>query len=130
MKPEVNDNSRVDETRALLKKNAKEVKKKQKKERFQVLRMWISTFISAVFNDRGTIPPNIGDNILVTNNVYITKYSLSALIGIVELSNDTPVGFISDLVSTVKRDVPGIIIDTVIKNIPYYIDTKAPGMKS
>ena len=79
MKREVNDNSRVDETRALLKKNAKEVKKKQKKDRFQVLRMWISTFISAVFNDRGTIPPNIGDNILVTNNVYITQYSLRLL---------------------------------------------------
>lgn len=126
----MSENSRIEETRELLKKNTKEVKKKKKKERFLTLRMWISTFISAVFNDRGTIPPNIGDNILITNNLYITKYTLSALIGIVELSNDTPVGFISDLVNTVKRDVPGVIIDATIRNIPYYIDTKAPGMKS
>ena len=52
-------------------------KKAKKRERFITLRMWISTLISALYNDRGKIPPNIGNNILVMNNQYITKYSLN-----------------------------------------------------
>ena len=62
---------------------AKQLKKKQKKEkkrdRFIRTRMWVSTIVSSMFNDRGTIPPNIGNNILITNNLYITRNALSAV---------------------------------------------------
>lgn len=116
------------ETRASqLKKRSK---KKKKKDRFIRTRMWFSTIISSMFNDRGTIPPNIGNNILVTNNMYITKYSLSALMQVGEFSDNTYVGFVSDLINSVKSKVHDVIIDVTIKNIPYWIDTKASGMKS
>ena len=54
-------------------------KEKVKKERFLRERMWFSTLLSKFFTDRGTIPDNIGNNVLVTNNVYITKNHITAL---------------------------------------------------
>ena len=113
---------------------AKQLKKKQKKEkkrdRFIRTRMWVSTIVSSMFNDRGTIPPNIGNNILITNNLYITRNALSAVITIKEFSDDTPVGFCSDLVNDVKSKVQDVEIDITIKSQPHYIDVNASGMKS
>lgn len=117
--------------RAELAKKLKQSGKKQRKtDRFLVSRMWVSTLVSMMFNDRGTIPPNIGNNIMVTNNLYITKNSLSSVIYIGEFSDDTPVGFCSDLIDDVKSKVKGVKIDVTIKNQPYYIDLSASGMKS
>lgn len=109
-----------------LKQQARVVKKKDSWIR---TRMWFSTLISTVFNDRGTIPPNIGNKIMITNNLCITKNSLSATIAVGEFSDDTLVGFCSDLVNTVKGEVENVKIDITIKNQPYWIDTKASGMR-
>lgn len=103
--------------------------RKKKKDSFVRTRMWFSTLISTFFPDRGTIPPNIGNNIMVTNNLYITRNSLSAVIAVRELSDDTPVGFCSELINTVKKKVKGVKIDITIKNQPYWVDTKQSGMK-
>lgn len=116
------------ETAAAKMKQKNKVKKK--KDRFIRSRMWFSTIISSVFNDRGTIPPNIGNNILVTNNMYITKHSLSAIIMVGEFSDNTYVGFCSDLINTVKSKVHNVVVDVTIKSLPYWIDTSASGMTS
>lgn len=105
-------------------------KEKKHKNSFIRTRMWVSTLISTVFNDRGTIPPNIGNNIMITNNMYITRYSLSAMIRVGEFSDNTYVGFCSDLINHVKSLVDDVIIDITFKNVSYWIDTKASGMKS
>lgn len=105
-------------------------KKKRKKERFITLRMWASTIISALYNDRGKIPPNIGNNILVTNNQYITKYSLNSIILVKELSEETPVGWVSDMIKKVKSSVPNIMIDVSFKNQKHIIDTKDSGLEA
>lgn len=114
----------------MAKKLKQSSKKSGKKDRFIVPRMWVSTVVSMMFNDRGTIPPNIGNNIMVTNNLYITKNSLSSVIYIGEFSDDTPVGFCSDLINDVKSKVKGVKVDITIKSQPYYIDLSASGMKS
>ena len=103
-------------------------KKVKKKERFITLRMWASTLISALYNDRGKIPPNIGNNILVTNNQYITKYSLNSILMIREMSEETPVGWVSDMLKQVKASVPEIVIDVSFKNTRFHIDTKNSGL--
>ena len=115
---------------SLAKELAKENKKKSKKERFITLRMWISTLISALYNDRGKIPANIGNNIMVTNNQYITKYSLNSMIIVKELSNEIPVGWVSDMLKVVKGQVPSIIIDFSFKNKRYFVDLKNSGLES
>ena len=105
-------------------------KKKNKKERFLKTRMWFSTIISALYNDRGVIPPNIGNNILVGNNMYVTKNNLSACILIKEYSDDTPVAFMSHAMKEVKDKVDDIVIDFKMKNKRCWIDTSSSGLKS
>lgn len=107
-KQEKNDSNIV----ATIKKQTKE---SRKRERFIRTRMWISTLISHFFPDRGTIPDNIGNNILITNNLYITKNHLTAIILVTEMSEDTPLNWTSNLLSSVKDVVPGVIIDITMK---------------
>jgi hypothetical protein len=92
--------------------------------------MWFSAFVSAFQNDRGTIPANIGDNILITNNIYITKYSLNAVILVREMSQDTPLAWISDLQESVKHSLPDVQIDVTVKAIKYPVNTSDSSLKS
>lgn len=103
-------------------------KASKKKYRFLKTRMWVSTLMSAFFNDRGNIPTNIGNNVLITNNVVLTKNSLTAYIQILEFSEATVEFFMSDLIREVKSRVPGCYIDFTIKFNRYHPDTsKASG---
>lgn len=90
-------------------------KQKAKKERFIIPRMWFSTFISAFFHDRGSIPANIGNNMMIGNNTFITKGAIQALIIVTEMGTDTPIAWISEMISSVKSKVPDIAIDVTMK---------------
>lgn len=105
-------------------------KQRQATERFITARMWFSTFIAAFFRDRGNIPPNIGNNMLIGNNQYITKGALTALILVVEMGADTPMGFISDMIESVKSKVPEVAIDVTIKTQRKDFDINGSDMKS
>lgn len=105
-------------------------KKKNQKERFIRTRMWFSTFIASMFHDRGNIPANIGNNLMIGNNLYITKNALHAVIMIKEMSTDTPVAFISELVNSVKSKAPDVTVDFTIKNRCVRFDTNSGDMKS
>lgn len=108
----------------------KSSKKRRSKEKFLRSRMWFYTFTSMLFNDRGTIPPNIGNNIMITNNLYITKNSLSSLITIPEFSTEMPLAWTTDLLAAVKDKVPGATVDYVIKNKRYWMDKNDKGLES
>lgn len=99
-----------------------DTKQKRKKERFIVTRMWFSTLISAFFADRGTIPDNIGNNVLITNNLYITKNHLTALIQVLEMSETTPISWTSDLIKFVKDQTNGVVVDITMKGQKYFPD--------
>ena len=105
-------------------------KERKKKERFIRCRMWFSTFMSIISNDRGTIPPNIGNNILITNNMYVTKNSLSAVITIAEFSNVTNLAWTSDLLQTVKDKQPNVTIDYTFKNKRAYYNMRDNGLQA
>lgn len=115
---------------ALATKLKEDSKAKRKKERFLVARMWTSTLISKFFTDRGTIPDNIGNNILVTNNLYITKNHLTAMIHVQEMSEITPISWTSDLVRYVKNQTSGVVIDITFKSQPYHPDITPSAMNS
>lgn len=118
--------SRKDSTADVLKKQAKE---HRKKEKFIKLRMWISVIASSIFNDRGSIPPNIGNNIMITNNVYITKNSINGLILVCEFSNTTPMCWTSDLLNRVKDRVPDVQIDFTFKCKRVFYDLHDSGLQ-
>lgn len=101
---------------------------KRAKEKHIISRMWLSTLISKFFMDRGTIPDNIGNNLLVTNNLYITKNHLSAIIFISEMSEGTPVAWTSDLVRSVKEQTEGVVVDITLKGGKYYPDISPSGI--
>lgn len=105
-------------------------KEHRKRERFLTTRMWISTLISLFFSDRGTIPDNIGNNILITNNLYVTKNHLTAVVLITELSEATPVAWTSDLVKYVKDQTQGVVLDITFKGQPYRPDLTPSAMNS
>ncbi len=107
----------------------KTAKAKNKKERFIRTRMWFATLIAAFFRDRGSIPPNIGNSILIGTNQYVTKNALSALILVVEMSADTPVGWMSEIVSSVKDKVPDVIVDITVKLRYHDYDLNGSDMK-
>lgn len=113
----------------LAKKMKQQAKQRNQKERFIKLRMWSSTLIAAFFRDRGTIPPNIGNNILIGNNQYVTKDALSAMILVVEMSADTPVAWMGDIVETVKSRVPDVAVDVTIKLRHHEYDVNGTDMK-
>lgn len=102
----------------------------RKRERFITARMWISTLISHFFSDRGTIPDNIGNNILVTNNLYVTKNHLTAIIHIIEMSEYTPVGWTSELIKYVKDQVNGVVVEITFKGQNYHPDITPSAMNS
>ena len=108
----------------------KQDKERRKKERFLRSRMWIATLISHFFTDRGTIPENIGNNILVTNNTYITKNNISAIIHVREFEETTPISWTSDLLRYVKDQVDGCIIDITFKGQKYYPDITPSAISS
>lgn len=118
------------EQETLAKKLNDESTAKRKKERFIVARMWLSTLISKFFTDRGTIPDNIGNNILITNNLYITKNHLTAIILITEMSEITPMSWTSDLLKYVKDRVSNVIIDITFKGQNYHPDITPSAMNS
>ena len=108
--------------RDLAKSLREQAKDQKKKERFIRSRMWISLIISRIFQDRGTIPDNIGNNVLITNNVYITKNNLTAIIHVKEMSETTPISWTSDLVKYVKDTNTGVTVDITMKGQRYYPD--------
>lgn len=97
-------------------------KERRKKERFLTSRMWLSTFISKFFMDRGTIPDNIGNNVLITNNLYITKNHLTAMFIVIEMEETTPMCWTSDLIKYVKDQTSGVVVDITFKGQPYHPD--------
>ena len=105
-------------------------KEKVKKEKFLKWRMWFSTILSKFFMDRGTIPDNIGNNVLVTNNVYTTKNHITALILVKEMSEITPLCWTSDLLKQVKDQAEGVIIDITFKGQKYYPDITPTAISS
>ena len=128
---DTSDKRRVQESDAAAVRALKERHKvKAKKEKHLVLRMWFSTLISKFFMDRGTIPDNIGNNVLVTNNVYTTKRYITALILVQEFSEATPMCWTSDIVKYVKDQAEGVVVDITMKGMRHYPDLTPTGVGS
>lgn len=102
-----------------------------KKEHFLRTKMWISFLVSLTTRDRGTIPNNIGNNILITNNMYITKNFLSSVIMLVELSIETPVTLLAEtIMDELRKENSTAVVDFIIRNKGKNIDLNDAGLKS
>lgn len=121
-------NKLVKKEETLASKLKEDSKVRRKRERFVRSRMWLSTLISKFFNDRGAIPDNIGNNMLITNNLYVTKNNLTAILHVYEMSEGTPISWTSDLVESVKSQTKGVIVDITFKGQRYRPDITPSSM--
>lgn len=101
-----------------------------RKQKFLALRMWINYLASSLQKDRGVIPTNIGDRILISNNIYATKYYLSSVIHVETLTLDTPITFVSELNRELREKESTAVLDVVFKNEPFIVDLLDSGLES
>ncbi|MBR3598467.1 MAG: hypothetical protein IKL53_01170 [Lachnospiraceae bacterium] len=103
---------------------------KPKPERLKWLKMWINYLVSLTMKDRGKIPDNIGDRILITNNTYITKLYMTTIIHVYELGVGTPVTFMGMVNNALRDRGNRAIVDCTCKNKKYMYDPKNSGLAS
>ena len=103
---------------------------KPKKEHFIWIKMWISFLVSLTMKDRGKIPDNIGDRILIASNMYITKLYMSTIIQIHELGTQTPITLMGVLNSALRDRGNKAVLDLTCKNSLYKYDPTNSGLKS
>lgn len=103
---------------------------KPKQERFKWVKMWINYLVSLTMKDRGKIPDNIGDRILITNNMYITKLYMTTIVHIYELGQNTPITFLEILNGALRDRGNRAILDLTCKNSKYDFDPKNSGLQS
>lgn len=121
--------------KAGLRGSVKESVKKQnigkpQKEKFKWIKMWINYLVSLTMKDRGKIPDNIGDRILITNNMYITKLYMTTIVHIYELGPNTPITFLEILNGALRDRGNKAILDLTCKNRKYDYDPKNSGLQS
>ena len=103
---------------------------KPKKEHFAWLKMWINYAVSLTMKDRGKIPDNIGDRILITNNTYITKLYMTTIVHVYELGQNTPITLMEILCGALRDRGNKAILDMTCKNTRYDFDPKNSGLQS
>lgn len=101
-----------------------------RKEHFKWAKMWINYLLSMTMKDRGKIPDNIGDRILITNNVYITKLYMTTIVHIVELGPECPETLLQCLNDLLRDRGNRAILDLTFKNSKYDYDPKNSGLMS
>lgn len=101
-----------------------------KRERFERLKMWVAVLTSLSMKDRGKIPEDIGDNILISNNMYTTKLYMTSIIRIVELSIDTPVTLLGCIREELRKHNVECIADFTLKNEYFEVKLKDAGLRS
>lgn len=105
-------------------------RQKPKKEKFLWVKMWINYLVSLTMKDRGKIPDNIGDRILITSNLYITKLYMTTIVKLYELGPNTPITFLEILNGALREKGNKAILDLTCKNTNYDFDPKNGGLQS
>lgn len=118
------------EQRKRMQRLSRQQKENQQRNKFLRTRMWFSIIVAKLFQDRGVIPRNIGNNIYIGNNQYITKYSISSLICVTEFSEETPIAMISKLIRTLKKKCPSTRVNVSIIQDKYQPKIHDYGMEA
>ncbi|MDE5638204.1 MAG: hypothetical protein K2I47_00125, partial [Odoribacter sp.] len=115
----------------VLRERKKEQEKKHgKKPHFLRMRMWVGYLVSLVAKDRGRVPDNIGNRMLITNNLAVTKGGMTSIVLLQNLSLDTPQCLLSRLVEELRRRGSAAVLDFVVKNEIYNVNLTDSGLKS
>lgn len=115
----------------VLRERKKEQERKHgKKQHFLRMRMWVGYLVSLVAKDRGRVPDNIGNRMLITNNLIVTKGGMTSIVLLQSLSLETPQCLLSRLAEELRKRGSSAILDFVIKNEGYNVNLNESGLKS
>lgn len=103
---------------------------KNKREHFVVWRMWLHYLLSIFEKDIGRIPDNIGNNMLITENLYVTKLFMSSIIRVDTLSIETDECWTDLLISKLREGRSNVVLDVTFKNEPFQVNLYDSGLKA
>lgn len=87
-------------------------------------RTWMNYFLSFFLKDRGTIPGNIGNNLFVITNMYITRKSLSSIYIVQEPGGYMPMMMLYHLVHELRDAGNSAKLSLSVLNSKYAFDPK------
>lgn len=108
----------------------KVISTRKKKDIFDGLRMWIYLFACSINKERGRIPQNIGNKILITSNMYATSIYLSSIIQVLDLGLETPTTFLQTVTDYLRTHGSKAIIDCTLKTTEQKVNLKDDGLQS
>ncbi|MBQ2885806.1 MAG: hypothetical protein IJE43_18945 [Alphaproteobacteria bacterium] len=97
---------------------------------FERLRMWVYYLLSSLQKDRGKIPNNIGNRMMITNNMYVTRHYLSSIIHVQSLGLKTPVTLQSELIRYLRKENCTAVVDVTLKQTPFPVQLEDSGLVS
>jgi len=104
--------------------------KRNKQSAFLWIKVWVNYVLSSIVKDRGSIPNDIGDRVLITNNLYATRYYLTSIIHVKSLGLKTPVTLGSEINNYLREEGCSAVVDFVLKNSTFDINPNDHGLKS
>lgn len=114
----------------LRERKKEEERKHGKRQYFLRMRMWVGYLVSLVAKDRGRVPDNIGNRMLITNNLIVTKGGMTSIVLLQNLSLETPQCLLSRIAEELRKRGSSAVLDFIIKNEVYHVDIAESGLKS
>lgn len=102
--------------------------RKKQKRKFSWFKMWSYYLLASFMKDYGKIPDDIGDRILVSNNLFITRRYMSSMITIYEYGEATPKNLMAELVKAIRDKGNTSILDFGIRTSKFRYDPKDSGL--
>lgn len=97
---------------------------------FAWVHMWITYLASMLMKDQRRIPDNIGNKILITNNMYVTARYMSVIMQVVDIGDIAPITYVGELISKLRERGNTAIVDFSFKNTKYEFKPDDSGLKS
>ena len=97
---------------------------------FSWVHMWITYVASMLMKDQRRIPDNIGNKILITNNMYVTANYMNVIIQIIDLGDKAPITYCGEVLKRLRDRGNTCIVDFSFKNRDWIYKSDDAGLQS
>ena len=97
---------------------------------FSWIHMWITYIASSFIKDQRKIPDNIGNKILITNNMYVTSNYMNIILHILDLGDKAPITYVGEILKELRNRGNTCVVDFHFKNSNWIYDPEDSGLKS
>ena len=97
---------------------------------FTWVHMWITYLASMLIKDQRRIPDNIGNNILITNTMYVTSRYMSVILHITDMGDMAPITYVGEIIRELRKKGNTAIVDYSFKNSRWEYKPDDAGLQS